>query len=52
MTTINESTVEAATLEWLAELGWQTAHGPDIAPDLPYAERTQLRESGVGRTAA
>ena len=40
MTTINESTVEAATLEWLAELGWQTAHGPDIAPDLPYAERT------------
>ena len=39
MTTFNESTVEAAALEWLASLGWQTAHGPDIAPDAPDAER-------------
>ena len=39
MTTFNESTVEAAALDWLASLGWQTAHGPDIAPDAPDAER-------------
>ena len=39
MTTLSESTVEAAALEWLSALGWQTAHGPDIAPDTPGAER-------------
>ncbi len=26
-------------LEWLAALGWQTAHGPDIGPDGPSEER-------------
>ena len=40
MTTINESTVEHAALEWLAEIGWETAHGPEIAPDTLDAERT------------
>ena len=40
MTIINESIVEEAALEWLAGLGWQTAHGPDIAPDTPNAERS------------
>ena len=39
MTTINESTAEAAALEWLATVGWQVAHGPNIAPDTPNAER-------------
>ena len=39
MTTLSESTVEAAALEWLSALGWQTAHGPDIAPDTQGAER-------------
>ena len=39
MTTLTESDVEAAALDWLAALGWQTAHGPDIAPDTPGAER-------------
>ena len=39
MTAINESMVESAALDWLASLGWQTAHGPDIAPDSPGAER-------------
>ena len=39
MTTLSESTVEAAALEWLHTLGWQMAHGPDIAPDTPGAER-------------
>ena len=39
MTTLTESDVEQAALEWLASLGWQVAHGPDIAPDTPNAER-------------
>ena len=39
MTTLTEADVEAAALEWLAAIGWQVAHGPDIAPDTPGAER-------------
>ena len=44
MTAFNESTVEAATLAWLAEIGWHTAHGPDIAPDTPDAERVDYAQ--------
>ena len=40
MTTFDESTVEEAALAWLGDLGWQVAHGPEIAPDVPGAERT------------
>ncbi len=40
MTTITEADVEEAALNWLASLGWQVAHGPDIAPDTFGAERT------------
>ena len=39
MTTLSESDVEEAALTWLVELSWQVAHGPDIAPDTPNAER-------------
>ena len=39
MTTLTEADVEQAALEWLRDLGWQLAHGPDIAPDTPAAER-------------
>ena len=39
MTTITEAVVEEAALAWLADLGWQVEHGPDIAPDTPNAER-------------
>ena len=39
MTTLTEADVEDAALEWLGALGWQTAHGPDIAPDAPGEER-------------
>ena len=39
MTTITEAVVEEAALAWLAVLGWSVAHGPDIAPDAPGAER-------------
>ena len=36
---LSEYDVEATALEWLSTLGWQVAHGPDIAPDMPEAER-------------
>jgi len=36
-----ESTVEEATLDWLAELGCAVLHGPDIAPGESAAERTE-----------
>ena len=36
---LSESTVEDVALDWLASLGWAVAHGPDIAPDTPSAER-------------
>ena len=39
MATLNEADVESAALEWLAGLGWQVAHGTDIAPDALGAER-------------
>ncbi|MDE2927598.1 MAG: type I restriction endonuclease subunit R [Acidobacteriota bacterium] len=39
MTTLTEADVEQVALEWLAGLGWEVAHGPDIAPDTPNAER-------------
>ena len=40
MTSFTESTVEDAALAWLESLGWSIAHGPDIAPDTPGAERS------------
>ena len=49
MTTINESIVEEAALEWLAGLGWQTAHGPDIAPGTPNAERSDYDQVALER---
>jgi len=39
-----ESTVESAALAWLAELGWQIKHGPEIAPDGLFAERRDYGE--------
>ncbi|MCW5705533.1 MAG: hypothetical protein KIT82_23485 [Bradyrhizobium sp.] len=39
-----ESVVEDATLAWLETIGCEFAHGPDIAPDLPTAERTDYGE--------
>ena len=41
MTTITEADVEEAALAWLTDLGWGVAHGPDIAPDTPNAERDE-----------
>ena len=33
MAKFTESILEDAVLEYLADLGWSVAHGPDIAPD-------------------
>ena len=37
---VSESTVESAALAWLESQGWSVARGPDIAPDMPGAERS------------
>ena len=39
MTAFAESTVEEAALAWLAGLGWDVLHGPEIAYGAPAAER-------------
>ncbi len=36
---LNESIVENAALQWFGELGYTLAHGPDLAPGEPTAER-------------
>jgi type I restriction enzyme, R subunit len=44
---ISEDVVEQAMLEWLAGLGWSTAHGPDISPPdakSPGTERATYRD--------
>lgn len=37
---LTESTVESAALEWFGALDYTVAHGPDMAPGEPKAERT------------
>jgi type I restriction enzyme R subunit len=47
MSGISEDAVEQAMLQWLAALGWQTAHGPDISPPdakIPGTERDTYRD--------
>ncbi|MFN8625771.1 MAG: type I restriction endonuclease subunit R [Candidatus Binatia bacterium] len=41
---LSESDVEDAALAWLEAGGWQIARGPDIAPDMPEAERRDYGE--------
>jgi type I restriction enzyme R subunit len=36
---LNESDIETIALEWLGDLGWKTAYGPDIAPEGTASER-------------
>ena len=43
-TLVSEAIVEQATLAWLESLGWQVAHGPDIAPDTLNAERDDYEQ--------
>ena len=49
MTTLTEADVEQAALEWLSGLGWQVLHGPDIAPDMPNAERADYGQVVLNR---
>ncbi|HPD06263.1 MAG TPA: type I restriction endonuclease subunit R [Candidatus Bipolaricaulis sp.] len=44
-----ESTVEAAALAWLEAIGWRIAHGPDMAPGMPAAERHNYGEVVLAR---
>ena len=44
MTAITEAEFEQAALAWLGGLGWDVAHGPDIAPDMPVSERASYEE--------
>ncbi|MEW6105270.1 MAG: type I restriction endonuclease subunit R [Bacillota bacterium] len=41
---ITESAVEHAALAWLESIGWAIKHAPDVAPDMPGAERTDYRQ--------
>ena len=41
---VSESVVEQAALAWLESCGWTIAHGSDIAPDTPRAERADYGE--------
>ena len=36
---LNESTLEEATLTWFGELGYEVGHGPNLAPGEPESER-------------
>ncbi len=40
----NESTSELASLEWLKDLGYSVAFGPDLAPGEPGAERDSFSD--------
>ena len=46
---IYESDIEEASLNWLADLGYTVLHGPDIAPDMPNAERSTYNEVTLTR---
>ena len=41
---IAESEVEEMCLDLFAGLGWEVLYGPDIAPDMPHAERPSYRD--------
>ncbi len=43
---LTESAVERATLTWVGAASWKVAHGPDVAPDLPEAERRDAGDDG------
>ena len=49
VSSLNESTVEDAALDYLESLGWGVAHGPDIAPDTPGAERVDYGDVVLAR---
>ncbi len=44
MARLVESIIEDAALAWLESLGWSIKHGPDIAPDTLFAERSDYSQ--------
>lgn len=44
MTVLNEMTVELAALQYLRDLGYTTAFGPDIAPEASASERSSYEQ--------
>ena len=44
---MNELALEQLALDWFQEIGWQVAHGPDIAPETPDALRTTFRQTSL-----
>lgn len=44
MASVTEDLLEETCLEWLAGLGWTVLHGPDLAPEMPDAERDDYRQ--------
>jgi len=44
MSRFSEDVVEQAALAWLESVDWQVAHGPEIAPGMPAAERADYGE--------
>src|SRR4051794_1754226 len=50
---VTESNVEAAALDWFAEIAYSVAHGPMLAPGEPAAERDSYADMVlVGRLRA
>lgn len=45
----SESVVENAALAWLESIGWRLVYGPDIAPDMPAAERRDHGEVALAQ---
>ena len=41
---LTEADIEQIALQWFAECGYACVHGPDIAPDMPGAERTSYED--------
>lgn len=44
MSGVSEANVEEAALDWLRDVGWAVAYGPDIAPDAVATERDGYAE--------
>ena len=44
MSFIDEEDLENFSIEWFKDIGYQFAHGPDIAPDSTSPERDDFRK--------
>ncbi len=49
MTAILELDVEKAAIGWLSSLAWETAFGPEVAPETPSAERSSFEDAVLQR---